>query len=279
MGDKEFLNGIAFSNLAGSKFSNFLKLLKQHKVAPAFKTRAWLNGLISFILSILAIGDKFVYALVKRKKQVIHPPVFVLGHWRSGTTHLHNLLCVDERFGYATTFQTVFPNHLFGFKAPLLWLMRLLMPASRPVDNVPLDPDNPQEEEFGLGNVMDISYYNWWYFPADWDYFLKYNLALDQLPEPEIERWKSTYLTFIKRGLLKQNKNLMYIMSLPGFFPHTRNSPRSPSNLTCKAHKTRPLPGDPAQRFYRGTRGSAAANLVPGYCHEDESSLAVRAGN
>jgi hypothetical protein len=30
----------------------------------------------------------------------IPPPLFVLGHWRSGTTHLHNLLAVDRRFAF-----------------------------------------------------------------------------------------------------------------------------------------------------------------------------------
>src|SRR5690242_6859225 len=28
----------------------------------------------------------------------IEPPLFILGIWRSGTTHLHNLLAQDDRF-------------------------------------------------------------------------------------------------------------------------------------------------------------------------------------
>ncbi len=222
MPDKEFLNGIAFSNLAGSRFTNFINLARKHKVARAFYWRAILNGFISFILSILSLGDKFVYFLVKKKQKQIHAPVFILGHWRSGTTHLHNLMCLDHRFGYTTTFQTVFPNHLFGFKKPLLWLMRKMMPATRPVDNVPLDPLNPQEEEFGLGNVMDICYYNWWYFPADWTYYMSYQLDFSALEKQDIERWKKTYLTFIKRGLLEQNKN-WYISKNP---PNTARIPQ-----------------------------------------------------
>src|SRR5688572_28832631 len=30
----------------------------------------------------------------------VPPPLFVLGHWRSGTTHLHNLLAADDRFAF-----------------------------------------------------------------------------------------------------------------------------------------------------------------------------------
>ena len=207
MPEKEFLNGIAFSNLAGTRFLNFLKLVFSHKIEPKFYWRAFLNGVISAILSVLSLGDKFVYYLVKGKLKTMHPPIFIIGHWRSGTTHLHNLLCMDERVGFTTTFQTVFPNHLFGFHKPLEWLMRKMMPATRPVDNVKLDPNNPQEEEFGLGNVMEMSYYNWWYFPADWDGILDNYLSLEKLPERDRNRWKKTYLKFIKRGLLHQNKN------------------------------------------------------------------------
>ena len=85
MPEKEFLNGIAFSNLAGSRFTNFLKLVSRHHIEPKYYWRALLNGLISLILSLLSLGDKFVYFLVKRKLKVMHPPVFILGHWRSGT--------------------------------------------------------------------------------------------------------------------------------------------------------------------------------------------------
>jgi hypothetical protein len=106
------------------------------------------------MLSLLILGDQFVWLMVKHKIKRIPPPLFVLGHWRSGTTHLHNLLCLDERAGYTTTFQTVFPNHLFGFHKPLIWLMRLLMPKTRPVDNVPLDPQLPARRRIWLGQCI-----------------------------------------------------------------------------------------------------------------------------
>ncbi len=231
MAERQFLNGIAFSNIAGSGFFNFLELILKHGFALRYTNRVVLNGLVSFILSILSLGDKFVWFLVRKKLRRVQPPLFVLGHWRSGTTHLHNLLCLDERAGFSTTFQTVMPNLLFGFHRPLLWFMRLIMPKTRPVDNVELDARNPQEEEFGLGNVMEISYYNWWYFPATWDYFLENHLTLQSLSAKDLERWKKTYLTFIKRGLIRESKfwfvsknppNTARIPVLLDMFPHAR---------------------------------------------------------
>lgn len=221
MAEKEFLGGIAFSNLAGSRFSNFLKLVFKHGIQPKYWFRFTLNGLISLVLSLLSIGDYFIWQLVKNKLRRVQPPLFVIGHWRSGTTHLHNLLCIDERAGYSTTFQTVFPNLLFGFHRPMFWLLRLMMPKTRPVDNVELNARNPQEEEFGLGNVMEMSYYNWWYFPKKWDYFLDNYLELQDLSNSNLHRWKKTYLNFIRRALTREGK-FWYVSKNP---PNTARIP------------------------------------------------------
>ncbi|WP_427846519.1 sulfotransferase [Aromatoleum aromaticum] len=40
----------------------------------------------------------------------IKPPIFVLGHWRSGTTHLHNLLSLDPQFAYPNFYQVTNPR-------------------------------------------------------------------------------------------------------------------------------------------------------------------------
>jgi hypothetical protein len=206
MANEQFLKGFAISNLAGSGFGNLMRLFLLHKVEPKYYWRAFLNSLLSLILSILALGDKLVYFLVRNKLKKIPPPLFIIGHWRSGTTHLHNLFCLDERAGYSTTFQTVFPHLLFGFHRPLLWLMNMVMPEKRPVDNVLLNARNPQEEEFGLANITEMSYYHWWYFPADWDSITEKYLTLENLPEKQKERWKKIYRHYIKRALIREGK-------------------------------------------------------------------------
>ena len=51
-------------------------------------------------------------------------PVFVLGHPRTGTTHLHNLLSKDPRFAYANTFQVGFPSSFLEHGKYGGWLAR-----------------------------------------------------------------------------------------------------------------------------------------------------------
>ena len=49
------------------------------------------------------------------QRQPLHPePVFVLGHPRTGTTHLHNLLALDPTFAFCTTFNAGVGNSLIG---------------------------------------------------------------------------------------------------------------------------------------------------------------------
>jgi len=45
------------------------------------------------------------------KQLELRPPLFLVGHWRSGTTLLHELLCLDARYTYPTTHACMNPHH------------------------------------------------------------------------------------------------------------------------------------------------------------------------
>ncbi|MEO8269188.1 MAG: sulfotransferase, partial [Aureliella sp.] len=44
-----------------------------------------------------------------RETQITAPPIFILGHWRSGTTLLHEMLVGDPQFACPNTFQCFAP--------------------------------------------------------------------------------------------------------------------------------------------------------------------------
>src|SRR4051812_45052238 len=80
------------------------------------------------------------------------PPVFIVGHWRSGTTLLHNLMSRDPGFCFPTIVDVLrpydfYPNP-FGFVTRRIVLR--FLPRTRPMDDVRLDPESPQEEELAL---------------------------------------------------------------------------------------------------------------------------------
>ncbi len=75
---------------------------------------------------------------ISREKRSSAPPVFILGHWRSGTTHLYNILSKSPSFGYLPPIATGIPwNMLLLGRWMEPWLIKTL-PSERFIDNVPV---------------------------------------------------------------------------------------------------------------------------------------------
>ena len=216
--DNDF--NVAITSLSGSKISIFLKLTRKYGIEKRYYIR-WFNSfIVSCICTIFGWFDKIVYTL-KPKPKDLKDPVFIIGHWRSGTTFLHNLMCLDSNAGYTTTYQTVFPNNLFAFQWLFKPIVRLLMPDKRPVDNVKLNVDYPQEEEFALNNEYVFSYYNWWYFPKSTRAITDEYLLAKTAQPTEVEKFKNNYKRFVNRCLMN-TKGKRFISKNP---PNTSRIP------------------------------------------------------
>ena len=74
--------------------------------------------------------------------------VFVLGFWRAGTTFLHELLCLDDRFAYPTTYACFHPHH-FVFTEKFVSACQV-GEVRRPQDQMTTGWRTPQEDEFAL---------------------------------------------------------------------------------------------------------------------------------
>ncbi|MEQ8846520.1 sulfotransferase [Botrimarina sp.] len=143
------------------------------------------------------------------------PPLFVLGHWRSGTTLLHELLIRDPRHVYPTTYECFAPHHFLVTEAWLTPLIGWLLPKKRPMDNVATGWDRPQEDEFALCSLGLRTPYRSWCFPkhgpvdAEW-------LTLDGVPAEERRRWMEALRRFV--GALSLKRPGRVVLKSP---PHT----------------------------------------------------------
>ncbi len=118
--------------------------------------------------------EKLLYDQRLTTHKIERGPIFIVGHWRSGTTHLHNILSQDEQFAYLSFSNMVMPHDLLiGRYLPIIPLiMRISLPKTRGIDSLPLKPHLPQEEELSLGMIGGVSYYNCYFFPPHWkEYF------------------------------------------------------------------------------------------------------------
>lgn len=84
------------------------------------------------------------------KRTPIAPPVFILGHWRSGTTFLHELLARDSRVTSPSTLDCFLPHHSLISGWFFTNFGGFMLPSQRPQDNVAAGWAHPQEDEFAL---------------------------------------------------------------------------------------------------------------------------------
>ncbi len=103
--------------------------------------------------------------LTKSQRQAIQSPIFIVGYWRSGTTHLHNILSQSEDFGYISPLATGLPWDILGIVRLFEPLLEKALPEDRLVDRVTVKPDSPQEDSIPLASMGAASYYHGLYFP------------------------------------------------------------------------------------------------------------------
>ncbi|MBX7109800.1 MAG: sulfotransferase [Chitinophagales bacterium] len=197
---------IAFSTIAVTPFINFIRLVTRYPISRKYLGRCFLAGLISMIAEPFRLVEQLLYARKLHRTRLPASPVFILGHWRSGTTLLHNLMCKDQQFAYITTYQGVFVNQFFASRWLFRPLMKWLMPEKRPSDNVLLSPDFPQEEGFALCNMHSYAFYNFWYFPRQWKHFYDRYVSCRDLTAKQKRQYSKRYKKLIAQSLLEHQK-------------------------------------------------------------------------
>ena len=150
--------------------------------------------------------------------QQVEAPVFILGHYRSGTTHLHELMALDPNFASPTRFQAYQPA---SFLATERWFARL--------NDLFMLPRRVQEDEIALMNLSGMSPYLDWCFPdspADYSRFLTFRRASagELATWQRALRWylKALTLRFERPLLLKSPPHTGRIRAILDVFPDAR---------------------------------------------------------
>lgn len=189
------------NTLIGADWETFHQVTAGRQIDKGYQTKYRLTKALCRLLSLTNGIENRRYEKWLAEKPIENAPVFILGHWRSGTTFVHNVLSQDKQFGYNTTYQTVFP-HMMLFGQPFFKKMAAMaIPKKRPTDNMELKADQPQEEEFALVNMTPYTFYNFWFFPHDTQEYSKKYLLFEEASNEEIEAFKKTFERLIKISL------------------------------------------------------------------------------
>ena len=136
------------------------------------------------------------------------PPVFILGHWRSGTTHLYNVMSLGD-WGYVPPVAVGLPHDMFGIGRALRPLLERQLPRHRYIDNIPVTPTSPQEDEIAVANMSPLSFYHGIYFPRAFDRLIDRGLFFEGCSEAEIFRWQERFDYFLRKLSLAQGRRLL----------------------------------------------------------------------
>lgn len=147
-------------------------------------------------------GDRIARTRIEK------PPVFVIGHWRTGTTLLHELLSRDPQFSYPDFFTCFNPNHPLISEGFFKQYATFLAPQRRPMDNMAAGWERPQEDEFALCLLGAPSPYIDLAFPnsAPMD---PGSLDLSGLSPAALARWKKTFLQFLRTLTYRDPRQLV----------------------------------------------------------------------
>lgn len=201
----------------GYSFHILIQFCLRNKVSLRYYPRFVISGIINIINFPFRTYERLFINPRFKRSEIKKEPVFIIGHWRSGTTHLHNILTRDTQMGYLTTYQGVFPDTLFNIIGKFIFknFTRILIPATRKGDNVSLKTDNPQEEEFALGDKVALSYYYFWMFPHKTLEYYDTALRTKGVSARKLQKWQNEYKTIIKKSLRNTKRDIFLSKNPP----------------------------------------------------------------
>jgi hypothetical protein len=219
-------NGV--NSMIGCRTKDWWSYISRYSFEWKYFSRAFLGTLIVLIGIPFRMWERFRVGKKIENTQIHESPVFIIGHWRGGTTLLHNLLSKDKQFGYTTYLQGLFP-HSFLTNNFFAWIAKNIMPSKRPMDNMDININSPQEEELILMCQSGHSIYNMWVAPKNqMEVWKQYG----RLEDPHYRKlWSDGYIQMLKtstfnfkgkRLLLKNPPNTARIPYLIEQFPNAK---------------------------------------------------------
>jgi hypothetical protein len=235
----------------GLGLPNFIRLMSwKPELSKTCLDRLISSAVMSVVNSTLNTVEQAVWGRRVRQQPIRQAPVFILGHWRSGTTLLHNLMTLNPRLTFLNLFQCLFPGHFLMTERFLAPATEFLLPKTRPMDEVPVSWASPQEDEVALAVDCLYSPYIMAAFQGRLDVYERFLDPADMSPR-ERSRWERSLLTLIRkmavrkdaRVVMKSPSHTYRVPALLKLFPdarfiYIRRDPRAVYQSTMHLRKT-----------------------------------------
>jgi len=194
----------------GGDFFGWMRLLARNRFALELRSldTLFFVSIATFCHTLLRYEQELILGKRVKETEIKHAPLFIIGHWRTGTTLVHELMALDKRHTYPTTYECIDPNHFLLTEKLASRFLRFLLPAQRPMDNMVMGWDRPQEDEFALCNLGQPSPYLTIAFPNCPPQYPEY-FDLEDLSPEALSRWKECFIRFLKQVTLRNPKRIV----------------------------------------------------------------------
>ena len=189
-----------FHPLCGAAPDTLVRLLLKGGVRPG-RLHVVATALAMTALRLpFTAGEATAVAMLERMRPEPGPaPVFVIGHWRSGTTHLTNLLSRSASFGILSPMSVGLPAEALGLARLARPFVEQFFPRTRLIDAMPLGPDLPQEDELAMANLSTLSCNHGLYFPDRLQAEFDRGVFLDGVGAAELRRWRGRLFRYVSK--------------------------------------------------------------------------------
>lgn len=207
MKPKQNITAVEQHPLAGSSFISLMKLfLGNGGVDREYLPQALSIATASFLTIPLKIFENVKFSQKIADTQLEFPPIFIIGHPRSGTTYFQYLMSLDPNLGYLENWQAMRGSEIFLSNQELAkrWADSNY-PRKRISDGVMMFANSPAEEEYPLANACPYSFYTWFYFPKNMRKIFQNFVLFEGVDQQIISEWKRAYTKMLKRITLSAN--------------------------------------------------------------------------
>ncbi|MEZ6183452.1 MAG: sulfotransferase [Planctomycetota bacterium] len=196
--------------LYGITARRWFEVLKANgfRVSPAYWHRAAVLSVVSLFNSYEAWREGLDFGEQVANTELAGAPFFILGHFRSGTTHLHNLIAKDPQFGTPSTYQACAPFTFLRTEEKATRRYGWMLPERRTSDNVAVSFEEPQEDELALSQLCGVSPYLGMSFPERAAHYERF-FTFAEANHRDVERWEEALRWFMRKLTVRHKKPLV----------------------------------------------------------------------
>lgn len=216
-----------------STLRNWLRLLRRYgrEIDVVQWPRAVRITLFVFATIPIRVFERLRFGRAICRHRLAGPPVFIVGHWRSGTTNMHNLMLQDPQFASVTMLHCAIPSGFLTWEWLARWILTRRLPKNRPMDAVPLGIDEPMSEDFALAGMTHMSHYLCYFFPQIAEQTFRQTVLFENVRPGDVAHWSDHYEYLLRkvscasggrRLLLKNPPNLGRVPEVIRLYPDAK---------------------------------------------------------